>query len=382
MTDTGSAFLEVNREKLTSRDADLLQRAVKTLCGNTVAPDGNPWSPHRGIIPSAGTYRGVWNWDAAFHALAVSRWDAELAWEQLSIFIESQLEEGAYVDVLFSTGEVVKEFGKPPVWPWALDLIRNRTPAVGELEKAYESFVRLEQHWVNNRSHDGMFHYNAETLGSDWLQNVKFESGWDNSVRWDNGIVELWPIDLNSYMVMFYTAMERMGACLDRDVAGWAEKKTELITRIEATLWDDRLGAYIDFNYELQRFTGILTPASFVPLFAGFAPPERALRMAELAAHPSHFYPGMPTVSYMNAGYSNDMWRGPCWLNTAYFALKGLHRYGHVEVAGEIRETILEWCELEPHLREYYDAKTGEGLNAVDFGWTAAFLIELILDWT
>jgi neutral trehalase len=253
---------------------------------------------------------------------------------------------------------------------------------VGVLEEAYESFTRLEAHWVANRSHDGMFHYNAETLGADWLQNVKFESGWDNSVRWDSGIVELWPIDLNSYMVMFYTAMERMGETLLLDTACWTEKKLALIERIESSLWDDRLGAYIDFNYELGRFTGVLTPASFVPLFAGFAPPERAARMAELASHPSHFYPGMPTVSYLNAGYSQDMWRGPCWLNTAYFALKGLQRYGHVGVANEIRETILEWCDLEPHLREYYDAKTGEGLNAVDFGWTAAFLIELILDWT
>jgi putative isomerase len=374
-------FLDTNAEKLNRRDSELLARAVQTLHANTVGPEQMPWAPHRGIIPSFGTYRGVWNWDAAFHALAVARWDPKLAWEQLQIFVDHQQSDGAFVDVLFATGDIVSDFGKPPVWPWAVRLMEEHLASVGDLQTAYDRFVRLEEHWLQRRCVDGLFHYDTAGRDGDWLQQVKYESGWDNSVRWDNGIVEIWPVDLNCFMVGFYEAMDWIAAKLGIEGTGWLQKRDALSGLIEEFLWDPRLRAYVDHNYETSQPTGVLTVASFMPLFAGTASKERAARMGELAASEKHFFPGLPTVSYMNAGYSRDMWRGPCWLNTAYFALKGLQRYGFTETADAMRDTILGWCWREEHLREYYDAKTGEGLAAVDFGWTAAFVVELVLDW-
>ena len=50
-------------------------------------------------------------------------------------------------------------------------------------------------------------------------------------------------------------------------------------------------------------------------------------------------------------------------------------------VARRSRETILGWCDDNPDaLYEYYDSKSGQGLGAPHFGWSAAFLIELILN--
>lgn len=359
----------------------LLDRAVRTLQRNTLGPEGKPWAPHRSIIPAFGTYEGVWNWDAAFHALAVSRWDPALAWEQLQIFFDHQQPSGGFVDVLFSDGRIVSDFGKPPVWPWALAEIEKRAPVTGDRAKAYEAFVRYERHWVEHRSRAGLFHYDTAAHTGDWEQQVRFESGWDDSVRWDHGIVDIWPPDLNGYMVLFYEAMEYLAGQLGTDCGEWRIKRDALAETIEERLWDKELGAYCDFDFEQGRFTGVLSPASFVPLFAGTASESRAKQMAEVAADPNHFFPGMPTVSYSHPQYSRTMWRGPCWLNTAYFALKGLKRYAHSEVADQIRETILGWCAKDDALREYYDARTGEGLAAVGFGWTAAFVIELILDW-
>lgn len=363
------------------RDAALLRTGWETLSRNTVRSDTVPWAPHRGIIPAFGTYEGVWNWDAAFHAIAVARWDPDLAWEQLAIFLEHQLPSGGFVDVLFANGEIVSDFGKPPVWPWAVRLIEERAPGSGDLTGAYDAFVSLERHWVENRCQGGLFHYDSDSRAGDWIQQAKYESGWDNSVRFDNAIVELWPPDLNGYMVLFYEAMAWFAERLGKPVDDWLDRKTSLARRIEEALWSEELGAYCDRNYATGEFTGVLSPAAFLPLFAGTASSERARRMADLAADPNELFPGMPTVSYSNPAYSRDMWRGPCWFNTAYFGLKGLQRYGHHEVANQIRETLLDWACREPELREYYDAKTGEGLAARGFGWTAAFVIELILDW-
>ncbi|MFI5384757.1 MAG: amylo-alpha-1,6-glucosidase [Fimbriimonadales bacterium] len=376
-----SRFLADASVGLSSRDSGLLRRAVETLVGNTVGPEGKPWAPHRGIIPSFGTYEGVWNWDAAFHALAVARWDPELAWEQAYVFFDHQRSDGGFVDVLWSAGGIVDDFGKPPVWPWALRLVEERAPGQGDLRRAYDSFVSNERHWLERRCQGGFFHYDSASREGDWIQQAKFESGWDNSVRWDGGIVEVWPVDLNGYMTMYYEAMAFFAEQLRLDFSNWRSKAIAQAKNLEERLWNDAAGAYMDFNFKTGQFTGVLTPASFVPLFCGSASPARAARMAELAADPAAFFPGLPTVAYSDPAYSRDMWRGPCWLNTAYFALDGLRRYGFVEVADRIRETILDWCAAEEHLREYYDARTGEGLAAVGFGWTAAFVIELILDW-
>lgn len=367
--------------ELSARDSILLRRAEAVLRGNVVGPQGKPWAPYRGIIPSAGTYQGVWNWDAAFHALAVCRWDPQLAWEQAYIFFDHQRSDGGFVDVLWSAGGIVSDFGKPPVWAWALRLLESRAPGYGDLRWAYAALVRQAEHWERRRCVDGLFHYDTAGQGEDRIQQVKYESGWDNSVRWDDGIAKVWPVDLNAYMIMNYEAMAGFAEDLGEDPSDWFMKRNALASRIETTLWSDEIGAYCDFDYAKQAFTAVLSPASFVPLFAGTSTPERAARMARLAADPNYFYPGMPTVTYSHPEYSRDMWRGPCWLNTAYFALKGLKRYGHSHVANEIRENLLNWCAAEEHLREYYDAHTGEGMAAVDFGWTAAFVIELILDW-
>lgn len=91
----------------------------------------------------------------------------------------------------------------------------------------------------------------------------------------------------------------------------------------------------------------------------------------------------MPTVAYEDPQYeSSRYWRGPTWLNTGYFAIKALKDAGFRDLAESMRQTLLDACARnEDHLYEYYDSKTGQGLGARQFGWTAAFVILFILDW-
>ena len=89
----------------------------------------------------------------------------------------------------------------------------------------------------------------------------------------------------------------------------------------------------------------------------------------------------MPTAPFSDANYSNDYWRGPTWLNVAYFAAKGLKDYGH-QVAEDIKEWILNACYNEKGgIYENYDSKTGKGLCCDHFSWSSVFIIEFILNW-
>jgi len=63
-------------------------------------------------------------------------------------------------------------------------------------------------------------------------------------------------------------------------------------------LFDPKAGAYLDRRRVTGQFSKVLSPASFVPLFAGIADTSRASAMAKLAADPTKLFPGMPTVAY------------------------------------------------------------------------------------
>lgn len=366
----------------TESERVLLARGRATLLGNVT--ESSAWAPYRGIVPSPKVYRGIWNWDAAFHAIGVAHWDAGLAREQMDIMLDRQLDNGMLPDVIHQNGKLNIEYGKPPVMAWAV--ADRRSPDDAYVEKVYPRLVRFGKFWDKERGglKDGLYFYAGGHPGN--------ESGWDNSVRWDGGYQlsksddkRLWTIDLNCYLYAHFRALSYLATRLNRvaEATEWARRAERLARQINERLWDDEKGFYVDRDRATGNASPVLSPAGFMPLFVGIASKERATRMAALAVDPKKFFPGMPTAAYDTPGYdSRAMWRGPAWLNTSFFSLKGLRDYGFTETAEAMRATVLGWVAAEPELlREYYDSKTGEGLGARRFAWTGVFAISFVLDW-
>ncbi len=376
-------WLQQNVSHLSSQNAELIRRAQATLLGNLVSAPA--WKPYRGVEPSRSSYPGIWNWDSAFHAIALSHWDSGLARDQFTILFRHQLPDGELPDVVYADGTMVTSNSKPPVMAWAIAVADRRSQDTAFLRQIYPKLVRLGDFWLQERggSRDGLFYY----AGSD----VGFDSGWDDSIRWDDGYRKapsdnhrLWAIDLNCYMVMHYRAMSyiatRLGLSADSD--RWNRAASELGQRINQKLWDDKLGFYVDRDRITGKEGPALSPAGFMPLFVGIATPDRAARLAAMAKDPLKFFPGMPTAAYDTPGYeSRGYWRGSAWLNTSYFALKGLQQYGYTDTAEAMRSRLLGWVARNPSIREYYDSRNGTGAGAQNFGWSAAFTIAFILDW-
>jgi len=374
-------------KQVTPGESNLLARAQATLLGNMVS--GDAWKPYRGFMPSLGTYRGVWNWDSAFHAVAVSHWNGPLAREQFEIFFGKQLPNGELPDVIWENGTMVTSSTKPPVMAWAVAVVDRRSSDKSDtrfLQEIYPKLVKLGDFWLKERGGeaDGLFYYAGADVG--------YDSGWDDAIRWDDGYRtsksdahRLWAVDLNCYMVMHYRAMaylaERLNLAHDQKI--WLKKANILAKRINAKLWDKRLGFYVDRDRVTGKNGPALSPAGFMPLFVHIANSARAARMAKMAADTQKFFPGMPTAAYDTPGYdSNAFWRGPAWLNTSYFAIKGLRDYGCLQLAETLRTTLLGWIARDPTtIWEHYDSKTGGGAGAKAFGWSAAFSIAFVLDW-
>jgi hypothetical protein len=69
-------------------------------------------------------------------------------------------------------------------------------------------------------------------------------------------------------------------------------------------------------------------------------------------------------------------WRGPSWVNSAWFVSLGLRRLGLDEEADALARRLRATVAREG-FREYYEARQGYGMGAHDFGWST-LLWELI----
>ncbi len=411
---SGKEWLKEQAHTCEEQYFPLLERAVQTLEGNILehCPANEslpswmaktpldltdaqrimlpPWKPLRGICPSVSHYPGVWNWDSAFHAMTVLRWDSNLAREQIDIFLRNQLASGLLVDALFATGRIVDDFGKPPIMPWAAAFVGQQPGQTGWLGDVYQAFVRYEQFWMRERGghNDGLFHY-YNSLESGWDQSPRFPPAEDDKRHgWPpaDGAPRIWPVDLNCYMVIFYRALARMceSAGAQTDKTEWVEKEHRLADAINERLFDETAGCYFDFDKQRLLVVDIMTPASMMPLYIGIARPERAERTLSLAIH-RKLFPLLPTVDFRSPAYKSGngsySWSGPTWLNVAFFALQAARRYAAEDMANEARAILLDRCAAHSEIYECYDAKTGAPLGAPHFGWSAAFVIEMLTGW-
>ena len=369
---------------MTERNQSLLKKTERILLNNVFEANKYPWGRYRMITPSIKGFDGVWNWDSAFHAIGMISIDKELAKEQILGFLQFQKENGFLPDVIRVNGTIEDHVGKPPVMAWAALRVYEATLDIDFLKFVYARLVMNEDFWVKNRMHGGLFHYDAER-DDDWDEDkyrmyVSWETGWDEHPRWDAEPQNFWPVDLNSYMVMMYDSLAAMARHLDFDDAQWIEKRDNLVTLIDSTLWNDEIGSYCDFNFISNEFLDVLSPACFIPLFAGFAPKEKAECMNKIALE--HFMPCMPMVAFDHPKFDVDAYcRGACWLHMAYMAAKGLKNYGFDHTAETIRETILNWVyEDGDDIHENYDSITGKGKCNPCFSWSSVFVREFILN--
>ena len=379
---TKEEWLKQYESQCDQRDMTLLGAAYDVLKKNTIESAEAPWGADPVISPWTGYNEGIWNWDSAFHAMTVSRYDERLAKSCIDTFVKYQLPNGLLPDVIWYKGDKEENFGKPPVMPWAVLTVFERTRDMDFLRRNYKAMRANARFWEENRMDRGLFFYSAQNDPyKDNSLHPRYESGWDDSPRWDHGIVDMWAIDLNCFMVLLYRSMAKIAYYLGEDATPWKVREAELSRLIEDTLFDEAQQAYVDRNRETGSFSTVLSPASFMPLFVGIASQVRAERMNGLARDPQKFYPGMPTVSYDAPTYSTDYWRGQTWLNVAYFAIKGLLDYGYKETATEIKEFLLDmiYDELPRGMFENYDSVRRHGRFCPAFSWTAAFVIELIL---
>lgn len=329
--------------------------------------------------------------------------DLELAKSQLRVMFDflgtSGGKEGMVPDKANLPPEGGQAWGntKPPLAAWAAWLVHlrgGRDPAfLKEMLPKLEAYHRW---WFNFRDHDqnGLCEFGATGNST---QAAKWESGMDNAPRFDGlrGLLrnggpkgQGWSapqesVDLNSFLYAEKGLLARMADALgDLDKASEHRREARALReRAQRRFFDEARGYFFDRQLGPDgAFLGPMGCEAFAALWSGLASREQAARVREHMVDPKKFFGKVPfsTVAldapeFKQTGY----WRGPVWLDQAYFAIRGLQRYGHSEDADRGLQKLLAEVSKDPVPRENYNPITGAGQGAQFFGWSAASLLML-----
>jgi hypothetical protein len=346
--------------------------AAWALVSNTKVGQGR-FAPYLATFPSHGWYSCQYTWDSCFQSLAHYRFNPQVAADALRVLVRNQEPDGKIPQFVCTTWNRPGE-SQPPLIAWSawnLHRMGTNRALLGDL---FDPLVRNLDWWMRERdyNHDGVVEYQAA-----------LESGWDDSPRWDKGRVSA--LDLNAFLIVHTRCLARMAAELGRpeEAARLSERARHHAQRVVEYLYCKEDGLFYDRRLEDGAWVKVLTPACFLPLWAGVPLPEAQARamIEKYLLAPEHFfgeYP-FPVVAYSDPEYrAGAWWRGPIWVNISYLMLEVLDAYGYAAQRDQAADRLVAMItrNLRPH--ELFDSKTGQGLGVVDYGWTSASMLRLL----
>jgi hypothetical protein len=356
--------------------------------------DGVPFAYTR---PSPTRYPWQWYWDSCFAAIVWRRFDRDRARLELESLLAAQREDGFVGHTVFwdrpvswdrlpfynvlSRRALQTETIQPPLLAWAWRI------AVGD--PAAEPRIGAQADWLSR-------HRDLDGDGLLWIVQPD-ESGLDASPKFDpvwgrraTGRIGFPCLVHRNRRLGFDArrARDRGGPVLCETVVNtlWS-LSLQALGRPSATpalverLWDERRGLFLDEAQPGGARPGVLTWAALAPLALPDLPEGIGRRLVEehlldqgeflTPVAPPSVAAGEP--SYEPGGGRGPIrryWRGPTWVNAAWLVWLGLRRLGYDEEAERMANGLIGAVEREG-LREYYDPRTGKGLGARDFAWSA-----------
>lgn len=382
--------------------SEVLAKAQLTLQNNWRIPAGE--IKHEGLFPSYHYkwFNGFWSWDSWKHAVGLSYYNTNLAKKQMKLMFEFQNEDGFVADCVFRDTLIEKHNyrdTKPPLSAWAVAKIYEKDKDVAFVKHLYPKLKKYHEWWYLKRDHDqdGLCEYGS-TDGS--LIAAKWESGMDNAIRFDESKIlknkdgayslDQESVDLNAYLYAEKEYLSILAYALQKedDAKKFQNEAIDLKTRIQSQFYDEVDGWFYDTNLEGDSFIKGEGSEGWTALWANAATQEQAERVKNNMMNPSKFYTKVPFQT-MSADHDKfnplkGYWRGPNWLDQAYFGVRGLRNYGFHEEANKATIQIINGAEgilgKGKSIRENYHPITGEGLNAQNFSWSAAHIIMLLMN--
>jgi hypothetical protein len=392
----------------------LSEQAAAVLRANWregVHRDGTPYAY---TCPATPRYRHQWHWDSCFHAIAWCRHDVQRAREELRTVLRGGRADGFVPHTVFwhnhprwrraplyATQRVRGNRHTTTIGPPLLPFAWERVAAASGDDPGFatESLHALEAHldWLaRERDVDG------DGLISIILPD---ESGLDDSPKYDpvygpyahyrpgyfrlvarygrlgwsaheiaavheEHVEDVW---VNVAYALSLRAMARLAG----DDAYARRADTVEAALLERSL-DPATGLFFDLAGRGERAVRVSTWSALSPLMLDTLPEDVRRRLVEEHLLDPRRYRaafGIPSVAMDEPSFRPGFdlwrtWRGPSWMNVAWMLAPAMRELGYDEDADRIAAGMAGAVH-RGGLREYYDPRTGSGLAARGFSWSA-----------
>jgi hypothetical protein len=383
---------------------------IRTVCEATLLEnwregvrvgDGVPFAY---TCPSPGHYPWQWYWDSSFTAITWRHFDPTRSRRELESLLGAQRDDGFIGHTIFwntplrgrrkftynitSREAPMTASIQPPMLAWAWLIAVGDPTAVPAIRRHHE--------WLAaNRDLDGdglIWIVQPDESGLD--ASPQFDPVWGRRAHDLPGFVLL--VRRNRHLGYDLRRIAHAGGpvccevmtnvlySLSRSALG----HPSLTTRIVERMYDEQSGLFHLLARPQPERPPALTWTVLSPLALPDLPEAIGRRIVEehlldpqsfwLPTPPSSVSASEPAFSTAAAGFLGirRYWRGPTWINAAWLVWLGLVRLGYDQEAQHLAGRIS--AVVRSHgLREYYNPYTGEGMGAVDFGWST-LVMELI----
>ena len=376
----------------------------------------------RHTVPSARLYPHQWAWDSGFAAIGWAHFDMERAYLEVESILDGQWEDGRVPHIQFREPQPgyfpgpeiwgnpdSSTISNPPVWTLAAERILELGGDPERVRSWLPSLERSHQFLLSERDPLG---WNCIATCHPW------ENGQDNCPAWDLPLESVDPEEappfqrvdkhkvedagqrptetqykryialvrrfaqngfkLANFMVYdpFFTtlvilaeeALHRISQRLGMESEAGVRAHT-LRHGLCGKLWSRDLGRYLYYDAHNKRFLDAYTSGVLAPVLLGHSTPGYQRMLDSLQVDFKTAY-GLPTV-YPESEFFDPIcyWRGPSWVNMNWFFSRVL--------GPEIVESTLKMVE-ENGFWEYFHPRTGKGLGADHFTWTAALVLDML----
>jgi hypothetical protein len=345
-------------------------------------------------------------------------WDSGVTLPALGLMRERETGSGALQ--LLTRG--IAEDGKPavtyenqtycdygyqmPILAWGAGHYLAQTGDTDLLRELYAPLARYVRHWMDTfRTKWGLVIHPA---GCSCLDDaLRWHSGsplsgrpgqpWYEQVWGQMSPTSFAAPDINAFLVLECRTLAAMARQLGKsdDATAWLAMADELAAAINQWLLEPETGTYQDRHIETGAFNGMVNLASFIPVYAGIAPPDIAEHLCrDYLLSPDHFLTDLPFPvidrahptfrhgGFLHAPPSNpdalvqhSYWRGRTWIHGNNWYLGALWQSGFRQEADELADRILTTVNRSEGICECYDSLTGFGNGHPEFMWSSAAVL-------
>jgi Mannosylglycerate hydrolase MGH1-like glycoside hydrolase domain len=347
--------------------------------GRVISPVSRVWSERWGGYV-------IFDWDTFFAATMAGIGDRDLAYANAIETLRTETSEGFVPNYARAGGWKSFDRSEPPVGAITVLGLYRKFHDRWFLQDAFEPLLRWNRWWAAHRVIDGYMAWgsdgenppgNPDDASRGTRAGAILESGLDNSPMYDSAAynpqthtLEYADVGLMSLYAADCNALGEMAAILNKPQIERELKARAARFRAQlATLWDPRLGIFLNKDLRTGQFSTRLSPTNFYPLLARAATPQQAHTMIERhLLNPQEFWGQwvIPSIERDDpAFHDQNYWRGRIWGPMNYLVYLGLSSYRDPQVrqrfaAKSYALFLKEWT-AKRHVHENYNAITGVG---------------------